>query len=220
VAEIPRLLDDYERATRNAIAAGFDGVQLHAANGYLIDQFLRDGANFRDDRYGGSPENRIRLLVEVVERIASVAGADRTAVRFSPNGDTQGVIDSDPESVFVPAAKALDSIGIAFLELREPGPDGTFGSTAQPKVSPAISEAFGRPLVLNQDFRRDEAQAALDSGVADAVAFGRPFLANPDLPERFRRRAALNADVMATWYSRGPEGYTDYPALEDEAEAA
>lgn len=218
VAEIPRLLDDYERATRNAIAAGFDGVQLHAANGYLIDQFLRDGANQRDDRYGGSPEGRIRLLVEVVERIASIAGADRTAVRFSPNGDTQGVIDSDPVSVFVPAAKALDSIGIAFLELREPGPDGTFGSTTQPKVSPAIREAFGRPLVLNQDFRHDEAQAALDSGVADAVAFGRTFLANPDLPARFRRGAALNPDVMATWYSRGPEGYVDYPALEDEAE--
>jgi len=219
VAEIPRLLDDYERATRNAIAAGFDGVQLHAANGYLIDQFLRNGANFRDDRYGGSPENRIRLLVEVVERIASVAGADRTAVRFSPNGDTQGVIDSDPEAVFVPAAKALDAIGIAFLELREPGPDGTFGSTTQPKVSPAIREVFGRPLVLNQDFRAADAQAVLDAGVADAVAFGRTFLANPDLPDRFRHGAPLNPDVMATWYSRGPEGYLDYPTLEDEAEA-
>jgi N-ethylmaleimide reductase len=220
VAEIPRLLDDYERATKNAIAAGFDGVQLHAANGYLIDQFLRDGANGRDDKYGGSPENRTRLLREVVERIAAVAGADRTAVRFSPNGDTQGVIDSDPESVFVPAAKALDEIGIAFLELREPGPDGTFGSTTQPKVSPAIRQVFSRPLVLNQDFRADDAQAALDSGVADAVAFGRTFLANPDLPERFRRGAELNADDMPTWYARGPEGYVDYPTLSDEAEAA
>lgn len=220
IAEIPRLLDDYERATRNAIAAGFDGVQLHAANGYLIDQFLRDGANARADRYGGSAENRTRLLVEVVERIASVAGADRTAVRFSPNGDSQGVIDSDPESVFVPAAKALDAIGIAFLELREPGPDGTFGSTTQPKLSSAIRAAFSRPLVLNQDFRADDAQAALDSGVADAVAFGRTFLANPDLPERFRRGAALNPDDMPTWYAQGPEGYVDYPALEDEAAAA
>jgi 2,4-dienoyl-CoA reductase-like NADH-dependent reductase (Old Yellow Enzyme family) len=220
VADIPRLLDDYARATRNALAAGFDGVQLHAANGYLIDQFLRDGANVRTDSYGGAPENRIRLLVEVVERIASVAGADRTAVRFSPNGDTQGVIDSDPEAVFVPAAKALDQIGIAFLELREPGPEGTFGSTAQPKVSPAIRQAFSRPLALNQDFRAEDAQAVLDSGVADAVAFGRPFLANPDLPERFRRAAPLNPDEMATWYSQGTEGYTDSPALEDEAAAA
>jgi len=220
VAEIPSLLDDDERATRNAIAAGFDGVQLHAANGYLIDQFLRDGANSRGDRYGGTPENRIRLLVEVVERIASVAGADRTAVRLSPNGDSQGVIDSNPESVFVPAARALDAIGIAFLELRELAPNGTFGSTTQPKVSPAIREAFGRPLVLNQDFQHDDAQAVLDSGLADAVAFGRTFLANPDLPERFRRRATLNPDVVATWYSQGPEGYVDYPALEDESEAA
>ena len=220
IDEIPRLLDDYARATKNALAAGFDGVQLHAANGYLIDQFLRDGANKRSDRYGGSPENRIRLLVEVVERIASVAGADRTAVRFSPNGDTQGVIDSDPESVFVPAARALGQIGIAFLELREPGPDGTFGSTAQPKVSPAIRQAFDRPLVLNQDFSGATAQAALDSGLADAIAFGRPFLANPDLPERLRRAAPLNPDVAATWYSRGPEGYLDYPTLESEEEEA
>ncbi|MGN6375705.1 MAG: alkene reductase [Sphingomonas sp.] len=217
IDEIPRLLDDYARATKNAIAAGFDGVQLHAANGYLIDQFLRDGANRRDDKYGGSPENRIRLLREVVERIASVAGADRTAVRFSPNGDTQGVIDSNPAAVFVPAAKALDEIGIAFLELREPGPDGTFGSTTQPKVSPAIREVFSRPLVLNQDFRHADAQAVLDEGLADAVAFGRTFLANPDLPERFRRGAELNPDDMATWYSRGPEGYVDYPTLETEA---
>ncbi|TPG20805.1 alkene reductase [Sphingomonas koreensis] len=214
VAEIPRLLDDYERATRNALAAGFDGVQLHAANGYLIDQFLRDGVNSRDDKYGGSPENRIRLLREVTERIASVAGADRTAVRFSPNGDTQGVKDSDPESVFVPAAKALDEIGIAFLELREPGPEGTFGRTDQPKVSPAVRDVFSRPLVLNQDFVGDNAQAALDSGVADAIAFGRTFLANPDLPERLRTGAALNAPEMATFYSRGAEGYTDYPTLE------
>jgi 2,4-dienoyl-CoA reductase-like NADH-dependent reductase (Old Yellow Enzyme family) len=215
IAEIPRLLDDYERATRNVIAAGFDGVQLHAPNGYLIDQFLRDGANQRADRYGGAPENRIRLLVEVVERIASVAGADRTAVRFSPNGDSQGVIDSDPESVFVPAATALDAIGIAFLELRELGPEGTFGSSTQPKLSPAIRAAFSRPLVLNQDFRMEEAQASLDSGVADAIAFGRTFLANPDLPERFRRGAALTPDDMPTWYAQGPEGYVDYPVLEE-----
>ena len=220
IAEIPRLLDDYARATKNAIAAGFDGVQLHAANGYLIDQFLRDGANHRDDAYGGSPDNRIRLLVEVVERLASVAGADRVSVRFSPNGDTQGVIDSDPASVFVPAAKALDAIGIGFLELREPGPEGTFGSTTQPKLSPAIREAFTRPLVLNQDFDGASAQAALDSGVADAIAFGRPFLANPDLPERLRQGAPLNPDTMATWYSRGTEGYLDYPTLADQAALA
>ena len=212
--EFPRLLDDYERATRNAVAAGFDGVQVHAANGYLIDEFLRDNANFRDDRYGGSPENRIRLLREVTERVASVAGADRTAVRLSPNGDSQGVDDSAPETVFVPAAKALAEIGIAFLELREPGPAGTFGRTEVPKLSPAIRDAFTGPLVLNSDYYENNAQEALDQGIADAIAFGRTFLANPDLPERFRRGAALNESNPRTWYSQGPEGYVDYPALE------
>ncbi|WP_375380702.1 alkene reductase [uncultured Sphingomonas sp.] len=213
-AEIPRLLDDYARATRNAIAAGFDGVQVHGANGYLIDQFLRDNANKRIDQYGGSPENRIRLMREVVERVAQVAGADRTSIRLSPNGDSQGVDDSDPEAVFIPAVKALEAIGIGFLELREPGPNGTFGKTDVPKLSPRIREAFTGPLVLNSDYHDDNAQAALDSGVADAISFGRPFIANPDLPERLRSGAALAKDDMPTWYSQGPEGYIDYPALE------
>ncbi|KQN35630.1 alkene reductase [Sphingomonas sp. Leaf407] len=215
--DIARVLDDYSRAARNAKAAGFDGVQLHAANGYLIDQFLRDGANQRDDDYGGSAENRIRLLGEVVDRLIAEVGAGRTAVRFSPNGDTQGVIDSDPASVFVPAAKLLNDKGIAFLELREPGPDGTFGSTTQPRVSPAIRKVFAGPLVLNQDYDGSNAQAELDAGIADAIAFGRPYLANPDLPERLRQGAPLNKDDMATWYSRGAEGYTDYPTLETAA---
>ncbi|RZM06210.1 MAG: alkene reductase, partial [Sphingomonas sp.] len=211
----PRLLNDYELATKNAIAAGFDGVQVHSANGYLLDQFLRDNANFRDDRYGGSIENRIRLLREVTERVASIAGADRTAVRLSPNGESQGVDDSNPQPLFTAAAKALDEIGIAFLELREPGPDGTFGATEVPKLSPAIREVFNGPLVLNSDYTTvEEAQAKLDEGVADAISFGRTFLANPDLPARLRNRAALNKDDMKTWYSQGPEGYIDYPALE------
>lgn len=212
--EFPILLDDYERATRNAIAAGFDGVQIHAANGYLIDQFLRDNSNFRTDHHGGSPENRIRLLRDVTERVASVAGADRTGVRLSPNGNSQGAIDSNPEAVFVPAAKALAEIGIAFLELREPGPDGTFGRSEQPRLSPEIRQVFSGPLVLNSDYLGGTAQEALDSGVADAISFGRTFLANPDLPERLRAGAPLNPDVMATWYSQGPEGYIDYPTLE------
>lgn len=212
--EIARILDDYAHAADNAKRAGFDGVQLHAANGYLIDQFLRDNTNLRDDDYGGAPENRIRLLVEATERLASVWGADRVGVRLSPNGDSQGVKDSDPEAVFVPAARALDALGIAFLELREPGPDGTFGRSKQPRQSPAIRAAFHRPLVLNSDYDRARAEADLASGVADAISFGRPFLANPDLPERLRIDAPLNPDDMATWYSRGAEGYTDYPALE------
>lgn len=213
--EIPVLLDDYARATRNAIAAGFDGVQIHAANGYLIDQFLRDNANFRTDSYGGPIENRTRLLREVAERVASVAGADRTSVRLSPNGDSQGVNDSNPEPLFTTAARLLGDIGIGFLELREPGPEGTFGRTDVPKLSPAIRQAFAGPLVVNSDyFTADAAQAAIDSGVADAVSFGRAFLANPDLPDRLRTGAALNEGNFRTWYSQGAEGYTDYPTLE------
>jgi hypothetical protein len=213
-AEMPRLLDDYALATRNALAAGFDGVQIHAANGYLIDQFLRNGSNHRTDRYGGSVENRIRLLREVTERVAAVAGADRTSVRLSPNGESQGVDDSDPLSVFIPAVRALGEIGIAFLELREPGPDGTFGRTDVPRLSPEIREAFTGPLVLNSDYGQANGQAKLDAGKADAIAFGRPFISNPDLVERFRTGAPLAADDMKTWYSQGPQGYVDYPALE------
>jgi len=216
--EIPGLLDDYARAARNAIAAGFDGVQIHAANGYLIDQFLRDNANFRTDAYGGAIDNRVRLLREVAERVAAEVGADRTSVRLSPNGDSQGVDDSNPTALFTAAAKVLDTIGIGFLELREPGPDGTFGRTDVPRQSPAIREVFTRPLVLNSDYLSvDQAQAAIDGGVADAISFGRPFISNPDLPERLRTGAELAPGNPRTWYSQGPEGYVDYPALEPAA---
>ena len=213
--EIPRLLNDYELATKNALAAGFDGVQIHAANGYLIDQFLRDNANLRTDEYGGSIDNRIRLLREVAERVISVAGADRVSVRLSPNGESQGVDDSNPEPLFTAAAKALSDLGIAFLELREPGPDGTFGRTDVPKLSPAIRKVFKGVLVVNSDYDTlEKAQAELDKGDADAISFGRPFIANPDLPERLRDGAPLAKDDAKTWYSQGPEGYVDYPALE------
>ncbi|MCK8457780.1 alkene reductase [Sphingomonas faeni] len=213
--EIPRLLKDYELATKNALAAGFDGVQIHAANGYLIDQFLRDNANLRTDEYGGSIENRVRLLREVAERVISVAGADRVSVRLSPNGDSQGVDDSNPEPLFTAAAKVLSDLGIAFLELREPGPDGTFGKTDVPKLSPAIRKVFKGVLIVNSDYTTvEEAQAELDSGNADAITFGRTFIANPDLPERLRTGAPLAKDDAKTWYSQGPEGYIDYPALE------
>ena len=209
--EIPGLLEDYRVAARNAVAAGFDGVQIHAANGYLIDQFLRDNSNLRDDAYGGPVENRIRLLREVTQAVAETVGADRTAVRLSPNGNSQGANDSDPEALFGPAAAALSEIGIAFLELREPAFDGTFGKAERPPVAPVIRKAFAGPLVLNSDYDAARAQAALDAGEADAITFGRPFLANPDLPRRFAESLPLNKDVMATWYSQGPEGYIDYP---------
>lgn len=215
--DIARVQDDYATAARNAIRAGFDGVQLHGANGYLIDQFLRDGTNHRDDDYGGSPENRIRFMRESVARVADAIGAGRTGIRLSPNGETQGADDSDPASVFVPAAAALDALGIAFLELREQGPDGTFGKSDVPKLSPEIRKVFKGPLVLNQDYDGASAQADLDSGVADAIAFGRKYIANPDLVERLRQGAPLNQDDPKTWYSKGREGYTDYPALETQA---
>jgi 2,4-dienoyl-CoA reductase-like NADH-dependent reductase (Old Yellow Enzyme family) len=215
--EIPGVIADYARAARNAIAAGFDGVQIHAANGYLIDQFLRDNSNFRDDAYGGSIENRIRLLAEVTRAVADAVGADRTAVRLSPNGDSQGVNDSHPEALFPAAAHALSEIGIAFLELREPGQESTFGKPERPPIAPLIRAAFDGPLVLNSDYHGDSGQAALDAG-ADAIAFGRTFLANPDLPRRLAGRLPLNAGNPPTWYGQGPEGYTDYPEVKVAAE--
>lgn len=208
--DIARILNDYEKAARNALDAGFDGVQIHAANGYLIDEFLRDGTNHRSDEYGGSPENRIRFLRDVTERVIATIGADRTSVRLSPNGDTQGCIDSHPEQVFVPAAKLLNDLDIAFLELREPGPNGTFGKTNQPKLHGPIREVFTKPLVLNQDYTRNEAIDAVATGAADAIAFGRPFLANPDLVHRLEDNLPLNTDDIRTWYTQGEKGYTDY----------
>ena len=212
--DIARAVDEFGTSAQAAIDAGFDGVQLHGANGYLIDQFLRDGTNHRDDDYGGSPENRIRFMVEAVTRVAETIGAGRTGIRLSPNGDTQGTDDSNPEAVFVPAAKALNDLGIAFLELRELKPDSTFGASDVPRLSPKIREVFTGPLVLNQEYDLEKAEADVASGLADAIAFGRPYIANPDLAERLRARAPLAKDNPKTWYSEGPEGYTDYPALE------
>ena len=217
--EIPRLLSDYERAAKNALAAGFDGVEIHAANGYLLDEFLRDGVNRRTDRYGGSIENRVRLVTKVAQTVAGVVGPERTGIRFSPNGPVQGVDDSNPEPLFALAAETMARVGLAFIELREPGPEGTFGKATVPPVAPAIKRAFGGPVILNCDYDGPKAQAALDAGQADAIAFGRTYLANPDLPERIARGAPLNEDDMKTWYSQGPEGYLDYPTLA-EAKAA
>ncbi len=217
--EIPRLLADYRNAAENAVAAGFDGVEIHAANGYLLDQFLRSNANFRDDRYGGPVENRVRLLLEVAETVAGVVGADRTGLRLSPNGPTQGVDDDDPETLFGLAASGLSGLRLAFLELREPGPEGTFGKATRPPVAPTIKAAFGGPVVLNSDYDGASGQRALDEGHADAIAFGRTFLANPDLPARIRAGAPLNKDNIKTWYSQGEEGYTDYPELSTAAAA-
>lgn len=208
--EVADLLGDFRSATSNALRAGFDGVQIHAANGYLIDEFLRDSSNFRTDNYGGSIENRIRLLMEVTEAVASVAGPERTGVRLSPNGETQGVRDSDPIPLFRTAAGALSSLGIAYLELREPPVDGTFGKGDIPPIAREIRSVFKGPLVLNSDFDGARAQADLDAGIGDAVAFGRPFISNPDLPHRLREGRPLAPDNADTWFTQGEEGYIDY----------
>lgn len=212
--EIPRLIADYVHAAKNAIAAGFDGVQIHAANGYLIDQFLRDNSNFRDDAYGGKVENRIRLLCEVVQGVVDAIGGDRTSVRLSPNGNSQGCDDTDPIPLFTAAAAALQSIGIAFLELRDVKSYGSFGTTDVPRISPEIRKVFHGPLVLNQEYTRELADADLASGLADAISFGRPYIANPDLVERLRVGAELTPDNFRTWYMTGSEGYTDYAVME------
>lgn len=210
--EIRQIIDDYAIAAGHAMSAGFDGVQLHAANGYLIDQFLRDGTNRRADGYGGPAENRIRLLIEVTQTLIKAAGADRTGVRLSPNDDPQGCADSGSETLFTQAAEALDKLGIAFLEMRASRPESTFRPALRQLV-PAIRRAFKRTLILNSDYALDDASQALRLGEADAIAFGRPFLANPDLPARFAKRAALNAPNTQTFYTPGPAGYTDYPPL-------
>jgi 2,4-dienoyl-CoA reductase-like NADH-dependent reductase (Old Yellow Enzyme family) len=212
IEEIPALLEEYRHAARNALKAGFDGVQVHAANGYLIDEFLRDNCNLRTDEYGGPIENRIRLLRDVTQAVVDTIGAARTGVRLSPNGNTQGANDSRPEALFTAAAAALSDIGIAFLELREPGFEGTFGKAEVPPIAPSIRRVFTGPLILNSDYDGASGQQQLDAGTADALAFGRPFIANPDLPRRLAENIPLAKDNSKTWYSRGPEGYIDYPS--------
>ena len=218
--EIAGIVEDYARAAVNARRAGFDGVQIHAANGYLIDQFLRDNTNRRDDDYGGAAKRRVRFMAEVVDAVTGAIGADRTAIRFSPNGPSQGVDDSDPVSLFGAVAHVLSGRGLAFVELREQRPDGTFGSSDVPPVSPWFRDAYDGVLVLNGDYTPAEAKAAVASGRADAIAFGRPFIGNPDLVARIGNGWPLAADNPRTWYSDGPAGYTDYPAYAEEAAVA
>jgi 2,4-dienoyl-CoA reductase-like NADH-dependent reductase (Old Yellow Enzyme family) len=217
--EIPRVIGDYVHAAKNAMAAGFDGVQIHSANGYLLDQFLRDNSNFRDDAYGGPIENRIRLTTEVAQAVADTVGADRTSVRLSPNGETQGADDSNPVALFTAVAAALQQVGIAFLELREQKTFGNFGRSDVPRISPDIRKIFTNPLVLNQEYTLETAREDVESGLADAISFGRPFISNPDLVERLRSGAPVAPDNYKTWYTPGPEGYTDYPRLEESVAA-
>jgi 2,4-dienoyl-CoA reductase-like NADH-dependent reductase (Old Yellow Enzyme family) len=214
-AEISPLIADYRRAAINAMSAGFDGLELHAANGYLIDQFMRDGTNHRTDAFGGSIANRLRLLLEVTDALIQVAGPERTGVRLSPNDDPQGCADGDSENLFTAAATALNDRRIAFLEMRASRPHSTFRPATRQLV-PAMRRAFQGPLILNSDYSYEDASSALLAGEADAISFGRPFLANPDLPLRFAKNATMNDAQTATFYTPGAVGYTDYPFLSEE----
>lgn len=221
-SDIERTVTDYHRAAENAKKAGFDAVQLHGANGYLVDQFLRETTNLREDEYGGSPENRTRFMKEVLEALIDVWGADRTAIRLSPNGDTQGADDSNPAAIFGTAAKVVEDMGLAFLELRQPGPNGTFGATDVPKQDALIRDIYSGPLILNSDYTAEEAEADVTSGRCDAVSFGRPYISNPDLEKRIAAGATLNpnVNVPVSWYLPGEAGYIDYPTLAEEQASA
>jgi N-ethylmaleimide reductase len=205
-AEIPGIVAQFENGARLARAAGFDGVEIHGANGYLIDQFLRDGTNRRTDRYGGSLANRARFLLEVTEAVAGVWGPERVGVRLSPQSDFNDMHDSDPRATFGHAALALAPFGLAYLHVVEPV------GTATP-LALDLKEAFEGPLMVNGGYTRPLAEAVLARGAADLVSFGAPFLANPDLPLRLARNAPLNAPDPATFYGGDAHGYTDYPAL-------
>ena len=211
-AEIPGIVAQFQNGARLAQAAGFDGVEIHGANGYLIDQFLRDGTNHRTDRYGGNLQNRARFLLEVTEAVAGVWGPERVGVRLSPQSDFNDMHDSDPRATFGHAALALAPFGLAYLHIVEPVgalPEGT------PRLGPDLKEAFGGQLMVNGGYTRPLAEAALARGEADLVSFGSSFLANPDLPLRLARNAPLNAPEPATFYGGTERGYTDYPALDD-----
>ncbi|MBZ6377502.1 alkene reductase [Pacificimonas flava] len=218
--DIKQTVEDYVAAAANARKAGFDGVQVHGANGYLIDQFLKPNTNHRSDDYGGSVENRVRFLMEVMEAVTGEVGADRTSLRLSPNGMVQDSYDPRPERVFGEAARQLSELGLAFLELRESRPDSSFVRSDDPPMGPLIRVLFDGPLVLNEDYSAESAAATIAAGKADAIAFGRPYISNPDLADRFRNGWPLADSNIRTWYSPGPEGYTDYPAYDGTESAA
>lgn len=210
--EIPRIVEQFRQGARHALEAGFDGVELHAANGYLPDQFLRDGTNRRKDAYGGSVENRSRFLLEIVRELVAVWGADRVGVRLSPSGTFNDMRDSDPLATFGHAVRQLDRLGIVYLHLVEGNEaDLRHGATIVPTED--LRALFRRTLIVNGNYDAERAKETLEDGPADLVSFGRLFLANPDLPRRLRERAPLNAPDPATFYGGGARGYTDYPAL-------
>ncbi len=208
--EIPSVIEGFKKAAENAKAAGFDGVEIHGANGYLLDEFLRDGANKRTGSYGGSLENRARLLLEVIDAVSEVIGSDRTGVRISPVNSFNSMIDSDPVGLSTYLAKELSGKNLAYLHLMR----GDFFQQQKEDVLTPVRENYTGTLIVNMGYNRDEANETIASGKADAVAFGVPFLANPDLPARFKAGADLNEPDQSTFYSSGAKGYTDYPTMD------
>ncbi len=204
--EIGDVVAAFRKGAENAKLAGFDGVEVHGANGYLLDQFLQDSTNRRTDAYGGPIENRARLLLEVVDECISVWGAGRVGVHLAPRGDAHTMGDSNPAETFGYVARELGKRRIAFICARE--------SLGDNRLGPQLKQAFGGVYIANERFTKDTAQQTLDAGEADAVAWGQLFIANPDLPARFKHDAELNQPNPATFYGAGPEGYVDYPALE------
>ena len=218
LSEIPGLIDEFRKAAERAKKAGFDGVEVHSANGYLLDQFLQDNSNLRTDAYGGSVGNRTRLLLEVVEAVTSVWGGDRVGVRIGPSNKFGGMADSDPNVTFPYVARVLARFGLAYLHVIEPRVTGNMSDDTMPPVAAGLLRPlFEGPVIAAGGFDGAGAEATLTKGKADLVAFGRHFLANPDLPERLARNLPLNPYDRTTFYYGGIKGYADYPAYGEPA---
>jgi N-ethylmaleimide reductase len=219
VSEIKAVVDDYRQAAERARDAGFEGIELHAGNGYLIDQFLQDGSNKRTDEYGGSIENRSRFLLEVVTAVLSVWGPGRVAVRIAPSGSWNGMSDSDPEALFTSVARQLNAFDLAYLHVIEPRVVGSvvLHEGQSPVAAEQLRKVFKGKLIAAGGFEPDAAEAIVQEGVADAVAFGRHFVSNPDLPLRIRRRLPLTRHDRDTFFTFDARGYTDYPLFEGSA---
>ena len=214
--EIAPIVESFAQATRNAQDAGFDGVELHGANGYLQDQFLQDGSNHRSDAYGGSVSNRARLMVETVEAMIAAWHRDRVGVRLSPSSLLYGMKDSDARETFGHVVGALDALKVGYLALLEPNAKDAKKGVQIEHVVETLGPLTSRPIIVNTGFDRQKGDEAVGSGSVDLVAYGVPYIANPDLVERFRTSAPLNKPDPSTFYGEGPKGYTDYPALHHE----
>ncbi len=212
VRELPAIIQDYIHASKCALAAGFDGVEIHAANGYLLDQFLRDGSNKRSDSYGGSFENRTRFLLEVTQAVVTTLGADKVGLRLSPANPFNDMKDSNPQALFNYVVEALNSFNLAYLHVVEGGVPG--GGDADPFDFVALRKLFKGKYMANLGYDKARGNAAIAGGHADVVAYGVPFLANPDLVERFAVNATLNEADPSTFYGGSEHGYTDYPFME------